>query len=271
MYFGQNNVLRRKNMFIAHISDLHIGDADKPGIANLNKIVRCINSMDILPEAVLVTGDLIHLRQKKHYEACFAELNKLKMPYFTIVGNHDEPNQLKEALAMYCPAHPKSEMKDYLQYVVDDYPVRIIALDTYAEKHPNGILNDEKLEWLREKLEDNPDKKPVLLMIHQFTLKTKLSFFDSYAEEWFGKFNELVARHEDTIKLIACGHLHNSLIGSVGKIPMISTFSTNWQAYFDFKPREYLTANKLPVGFYLHRFDGEKFMSYVVAVPRECA
>lgn len=268
MYFGRIN-LGEKEMFLAHISDLHIGDADKPGLANINKIVRCINGLDVKVDAVLVTGDLIHQRSKKHYEACFAELNKLKIPYYAIVGNHDKPEHLSEALAKYCPSHPQTEMGGYLQYCVDDYPVRIIALDTYADGCPNGLMTEDKLAWLEEKLADNPAKKPVLVMIHQFTMKTKLTFFDSYLQDWFGQFNEIIARHKDTVKLVACGHLHNSLIGNIDGVPMVSTFSTNWQAYFDFTAREYMVANKLPVGFYIHRFDEDKFMSYVVAIPKE--
>lgn len=256
-------------MYIAHISDLHIGDEDKPGLGNLNKVIRCINSLDVKVDAVLVTGDLIQLRHKKHYKACFEELNKLKIPYYTIVGNHDKSSDLIEALDEFYPNHPKSESVEYLQYTVDDYPVRIIALDTFADGHPNGLLSKEKLDWLEDKLQNNPQNKPVLVMIHQFTMKTKLTFFDSYLEPWFDEFNKIIAKYKDSVKLVACGHLHNSLIANIDGVPIISTFSTNWQAYLDFTPREYVVANKLPVGFYLHRFDDGKLMSYVVAIPRE--
>lgn len=256
-------------MYIAHISDLHINIEDKIGIINLHKVVRCINNLDIIPDFVVVSGDLTHLRSYQNYQKCFEELNKLKVPYYVITGNHDESGLLKRALREFYPLHPASELDSCLQYVVDKYPVRLISLDTFKAEMGNGDLNQERLDWFKNELENNRQSKPVAVMLHQFTLKTELSFFDSLEEHWFSKFNEIISQHKDTVKIILCGHLHNSLIGNIDGVPIISCFSTNWQAYFDFKEREYLMANKLPVGFYLHRYDGKSFMSYVVAISKE--
>lgn len=256
-------------MYIAHISDLHINIEDKAGVVNLHKIIRCINNLDVRPDFVVVSGDLSHLKDYKNYQKCFEQLNKLNVPYYVITGNHDESEQLKLALKEFYPEHPVSELDNYLQYVVDNYPVRLIALDTFKSGKGNGDLGSDRLDWLKNKLEDNPHSKPVAILLHQFTLKTELSFFDSLEEHWFNKFNEIIAQYKDTVKIVLCGHLHNSLIGNIDSVPIISAFSTNWQAYFDFKEREYLVANKLPVGFYLHRYDGKSFMSYVVAVSKE--
>lgn len=256
-------------MYIAHISDLHIGDPQKPGIRNLQKAVRCINNLCVPLDCVLVTGDLTHNRVQKNYQKCFDELNKLKTPYYVITGNHDSSEGLIKALRAYYPFHPQTEFEGKLQYVVDKFPVRLIGIDTYKENSSGGEVCKEQLDWLREKLDDNPEKKPVIVMVHQFTRPAKLTFFDTHMGGWFEHFNYIIADHADTVKLVACGHLHNSLIGSVSGVPMISTFSTNWQAYLDFREREYLVANKLPVGFYLHRYENGELMSYVVTMTTD--
>lgn len=256
-------------MYIAHISDLHIGDPQKPGIHNLQKAVRCINNLCVPLDCVMVTGDLVQNHVQKNYEICFGELNKLKVPYYVITGNHDRSEGLIKALKEFYPAHPETEFEGKLQYVADKFPVRLIAMDSYKENSAGGEVSQEQLDWLKAKLEDNPQKKPVIVMVHQFTRPAKLNFFDTHMGSWFEAFNYIIADHADTVKLIACGHLHNSLIGSVAGVPMISTFSTNWQAYLDFEERDYLVANKLPVGVYLHRYENGELMSYVVAMPTE--
>ena len=47
-------------MYIAHISDLHIGDPSKPGEENLKRVIGEINRFCVPFDCVLVTGDIGH-------------------------------------------------------------------------------------------------------------------------------------------------------------------------------------------------------------------
>ncbi len=254
-------------MIFAHISDIHFEKDNQLSHILLEKIITSINNLETKIDAVFISGDLSQMKKFENYEACFQILNRLKAPYFVITGNHDRSVDLMKALKLYCPRHPQSEFEDALQYCVDDFGIRLIALDSFAEGKAGGELSTDRLGWLKDKLENNPNKKPVIILVHQFTLPSGLTFFDTHAGNWFADFNKVVLAHQDRIKLIACGHMHNAISSVLETIPMVCCFSAKWQAKLDFKIIEDLPASKKPIGYYLHRFEDEKVVS--IAVPVE--
>lgn len=252
-------------MFIFHISDLHYDPKDPKGINNLQIVIDSIHSQDIKPDVIMITGDITHQRKAENYALVFQKLNKLSAPFLCITGNHDKSTDLILALKKFVPQHPISEFSDKLQYVVDDYPVRIIALDSFKENTPGGEVDDEQLTWLETKLLDNSNKKPVLIMVHQFTINSGSDFFDIKTRQpWTDKFNQVVTKHSEHIKLVACGHMHNGISSNINGVPILSCLSANWEAYADFKPHSDPINSKRQPGYYIHRFDGEKFSSYTI-------
>src|SRR5882762_2926007 len=68
-------------------------------------------------------------------------LDPLPMPVYVIPGYHDAREPLRAAFADrgFFPA------EGFLQYAVEDQPVRLIALDTLVEGKPYGELCEERL------------------------------------------------------------------------------------------------------------------------------
>lgn len=253
-------------MNIFQISDLHYPYQGEKGIEKIEKIISHMKKQNIKPDILLVSGDLIN-QGFNDYRPVFELLDKLEAPYFCITGNHDGSQNLMSALKKYVPAHPLSEHADKLDYVVDSYPLRIIALDSYKENLPGGELTSEQLSWLEQKLADNPRQKPIVVMVHQFTINAGLNFFDVKTRQpWCDKFNEIIAAHCETVKLVACGHLHNSLISNISGVPVISCFSANWQARLDFEPVLNMQELDRPVGYYIHCWNGGDIVSYAIAL-----
>jgi len=255
-------------MYFAHISDLHIGDNTKPGAENLKKVVAAINNFCMPPDCVLVTGDIAQ-GARRHYQEALELLNGLKVPYFIIPGNKDGTENLIEALREYYPFHPRPQACDGLQYVVDDYPLRLIAVDTYSENVMNGRLDENRLNWLKERLADNPENKPVVVMVHQFPFESGLKSFDRSGENWYEKFRYVISDYRDTVKLVACGHLHNPVSGNIDGVPVITAPSTNWRAKYDFTAVENIVAEERPLGFYVYRFEAGQLYAYLVPVCHE--
>lgn len=253
-------------MNIFQISDLHYPYQGETGIRKIEKILNHMKNQEIKPDVLLVSGDLIN-RDYDDYRPVFECLGQLKTPYLCITGNHDKSASLMSALKKYVPAHPQSEHLDKLDYSVDSYPLQIIALDSYKENTPGGEVTQEQLDWLEKKLSANPQKKPVIIMVHQFTVDAGLDFFDVKTRQpWCDKFNEIVSAHKETVKLVACGHLHNSLVSNIAGVPVISCFSANWQAHLDFEPVDNMQELERPVGYYIHRWNGKNLISYAVAL-----
>ena len=66
------------------------------------------------------------------------------MPVFVIPGNHDAREPLRAAFGGdgYLPRD------GFLQYAVEDYPLRLVALDTLVPGEGGGELCAERLAWL---------------------------------------------------------------------------------------------------------------------------
>lgn len=254
-------------MFIFHISDLHYHIKDMNGIRNLQNVIDSICLQDIQPDVVLVTGDITHLQQSENYPQVFSILHKLCAPFLCITGNHDNSTDLMQALQNFVPEHPVSEATDKLYYMVDDFLVRIIALDSFKSNTPGGEVDEKQLAWLEEKLQNNSEGKPVLVMVHQFTINSGSDFFDIKTRQpWADKFNQIISKYSEQIKLVACGHMHNGISSNINGVPIIASFSTNWEAKTDFKPVQDPVNPKRQPGYYIHRFDGKRFSSYAITV-----
>lgn len=251
-------------MNIFHISDIHYDTQNTDGIIKLQKIIEHINNQAAKPDIVTITGDLVWKCHKEYYAPCFKELNKLQAPYLVITGNHDDSQDLHNALKQFAPTHPLPDNKNRLQYVCDKFSVRIIGLDTFKPNVGGGELTPESQRWLEQKLEDNSEGKPTVILIHQYTLPTGSGFFDRNAAPWYKGFNQIITKHKDTVKLVLCGHLHNSLSSQISGVPIISGFSTNWG-------EELLNKNnpdpkrdfKRPLSYLIHRWENERFTTYV--------
>ena len=251
-------------MNIFQISDLHYNPKNKYALDNIESILNHIKAQKIKADLLLVTGDIIN-RDYDNYQPVFDLIKSTNLPFLCITGNHDKSQNLIAALKKFYPSHPMGENPSKLDYVCDDFLWRFIGLDSYTANSAGGNISASQLSWLEEKIVES--NRPVVILVHQFTLKTGLFFFDTQSRApWCDKFNDIIKRHADKVKLVACGHLHNALISHISSVPVISCFSANWQAYLDFEKVLDMKENSRPVGYFIHRLIDNQLISYAVAV-----
>ena len=117
-------------MIIAQISDTHIAldtpDADRR-IRDFALTVADINALDPAPDVIVHTGDLVHNGRQDEYAQAVATLANARAPLYVLTGNKDNRAKLCEAFSDRGYLVPDS---DFVHYAIDDYPVRLIALDT---------------------------------------------------------------------------------------------------------------------------------------------
>lgn len=254
-------------MYIFHISDIHYNKEDTDGQAKLQRIVESINTQKVKADYVVVTGDIVWKEHKEYYRECFDILNGLNAPYLLISGNHDNSLDISKAVETYLPNHPRAEMEKYFQYVVDKDFVRIIGLDTYKAGYGGGEFDEERENWLIEKLNEVGEKQQVILLLHQYTLPTGSGFFDLHPGAWFIRFNNIVKKYKSNIKLILCGHLHNSLHSDISGVPIISGFSTNWgEPLLDSKKNTPERDTSRSLSYLIHKVEEGRITTYVVPV-----
>lgn len=198
-------------MLIAQISDLHVGlpgsDIDRHfrTTEHLDRAVTHLNSRDPLPAAVWVTGDLVDEGSPAEYRRARSHLDQLTMPYFVIPGNHDHREHLLAAFA----DHVHLPRGGFIQYVVDQWPVRLIGLDTLVPGKPGGALDKERLAWLEAVLSAEPSR-PTMLFMHHPPFRTGIKAMDDMGLADASEFASVVARHPQ-VERIACGHVHRPM------------------------------------------------------------
>ena len=95
------------------------------------------------------------------------------MPVYVVPGHHDR----RDTLLARFESQGKHSMPGFMQYVVDDFPVRLISLDTHVPGTDTGELCAERLAWLEARLTEAPSK-PTLLLLHHPSFDTGLRVLD---------------------------------------------------------------------------------------------
>lgn len=196
-------------MLIAHISDTHIAGEGKKayGIApmadNLARCIAHINSFQPAPDVVLMTGDLGNAGNDQEMQQAGALLAKLNCPVYMVPGNHDDRAVMRSAFGNgACPVRDDG----FINYVVDDYDVRLIGLDSTSAGKPGGEFCLIRAAWLDEQLASD-SQKPTIIFMHHPPVKCSVPETD---EDGFAGVEHLagVVKKYDNIERILCGHIH---------------------------------------------------------------
>ena len=182
-------------MIIAQITDTHILPKGQSwlhmpatDVSNrLRLVIEQLNKLLPLPDAVLLTGDAIETGGKEAYQHLKEILKPLSIPLYIIPGNHDNREEMRLAFS----SEPYMPQTGFIQYVIDDYPVRLIALDTHVPHEDYGLFCNDRLNWLESKLKEN-SSKPTLLFMHHFPIKIGQKCFDNIICRTDENFEKLI-------------------------------------------------------------------------------
>ncbi len=197
-------------MLIIQITDTHIVLPNNKayGIADTaENLIACINSINSLePKAdvVLVTGDISN--NAKYQELAHAKsiLDKLNAPYFVIPGNHDNREDMRTIYGDFsCPV---AKENNFINYVIDQYDVRFIALDSTIPGKPGAEICSERANWLDQQLAKQPNKPTIIFMHHP---PVKCGVLETDKDGFIGAdlLGDVIEKYS-SVKAILCGHIH---------------------------------------------------------------
>jgi len=202
-----------KPFLIAQVSDLHIkaGGRLSYRVVDTAEMLRaCIAHMlaqPQCPDVVVFTGDLVDFGRPEEYAVLRELIAPLTMPVYLIPGNHDERTALREAF----PAHSYlRQTSEFVNYAIEDHPVRIIGLDTTVPGESGGFACPERMAWLDAKLAEQPDKATVVLMHHP-PFHTFIGHMDRQGLEGSDALAAVIRKHPQVERLL-CGHLHRPIM-----------------------------------------------------------
>lgn len=247
-------------MLLAHISDLHI---KRPGAlayrrvdtaAALTRAVERLNELTPRPEAVVVTGDLVDLGTVEEYRHLRSLLAPLAIPCYLMIGNHDEPEALREVFADHAYLHTGDTC---LQYAVDMGPLRLIALDSRTPGASSGMLDDTRLGWLEAQLEA-ARAQPVVVALHHPPFLSGIGHMDRQRLDAnsSAKLAGIIRRFENVERVI-CGHVHRPIVTRFAGTIAMSVPSPAHQVALDLRDSAPSAFRLEPPAFALHQYTSE--------------
>lgn len=249
------------------VSDLHVA---APGelsygrvdcAALLERAVKAILRLPQRPDVLLVTGDLVQNGRAAEYANLRALLAPLELPMYFVPGNHDD----REAMRAAFPEHAWLRQRPpFIQYAVDKWPVRIVALDTLIPGKPGGRLCAERLAWLDATLAARPDA-PTLVMLHHPPFDTLIAHMDRIGLEGREALEHVIARHAQ-VERVLCGHVHRRIERRFAKTMASICPSTAHQVVLDLAGDAPSGFNFEPPGFQLHAWTGQALVSHTASI-----
>lgn len=204
--------MSRDSFLLCQISDLHIkapGELSYRVVDCAAMLGRCVNAVLRLPQrpdAMVITGDLVDRGRPEEYAHLRQLLAPLPMPYYLLPGNHDERSALRAAFADHAYLR---QWKPHVQYAIDEWPVRIVAIDTVIPGEDGGRLDEERLAWLDRTLAAER-QKPTVVLMHHPPFPTLIGHMDEIGLEGSDALAQVIARHPQ-VERVLCGHLHRPI------------------------------------------------------------
>jgi 3',5'-cyclic AMP phosphodiesterase CpdA len=238
---------------LAQVSDMHIkagGQLSYRVVDTESSLARCVAQLLKIPQrpdAVLFTGDLTDFGRPDEYENLRRLLAPLPMPVFLMPGNHDERDNLRAAF----PAHAYLRQRaGPVDYAIEDFPLRIVALDSTIPGESGGEVRESQLAWLDETLRAAPTK-PTLLALHHPPFATGIGHMDRMGLASPGALEAVVARHPQVERVVS-GHLHRNIVARFGGTIACTVPSPSHQVALDLADGAESRFVMEPPGFQLH-------------------
>jgi 3',5'-cyclic AMP phosphodiesterase CpdA len=204
-------------MILIQLTDLHVRPRGLPALRACEtntlteRALRAVRDFRPRADALVITGDLTNnglVSEYRNFADMLARL--IDIPVYVIPGNHDDRDNLREALG-HLPGVTSNP--DFVQYAVDDLPVRLVMLDTLIPGRAEGELCPRRLEWLDAALALRPEK-PTIIGMHHPPFLCGIRHMDGIILRDPAAFQAVVAKHPQVQRII-CGHHHRVITANV--------------------------------------------------------
>lgn len=246
---------KRGFFLAAQITDMHVLEAGALAFglidtaARLAACVARLNALEHSPDLVVATGDLVDTGSLAEYRNLREILAPLRMPFYLIPGNHDDRGNLRAVFADHAYLNQDPE---FLHYVIEDYPVRVVAADTVVPGRAGGLMDAARLSWLSTRLAEDRERVTILLMHHP-PFETGIVHMDGMRCEGAEDLAKVIAANPQ-VERILCGHVHRMIQHRFAGTTAMIAPSTAFQVALDLDPDSPARWTDEPAGFALHHW-----------------
>lgn len=214
------------------LTDLHLVEPGRDLPQNVDPLARlraCLDEIGRLhadAARIVLSGDLIQLRNTGAYCILRSELERLPIAFRLLPGNHDDRAALLETFPEITPhdgfLHGAEELDE----------LSILYLDTLAQdgKH-HGELCARRLEWIGDRI-TAAGEKPLLIFLHHPPWEIGVPALDRLRLLDSEPLAELLRQRRAATHLF-CGHLHRNVSGLSAGWPFASLKSPHVQFELD--------------------------------------
>ncbi len=238
-------------MIIAQLSDTHIArgapDAERRA-SDLERTIADINALKPAADVIIHTGDITHGGHREDYALAVSILRKARAPLYVAVGNRDDRENLRRA---FSPWACRASDSAFLDYAVEDFPVRLLAVDTVSAGSNKGEFCPQRARQLIE-LIDAETTKPIAAFMHHppFVVSVGPDPVNFATPQSMDRLQQTL-RYSQRVSAVFCGHVHRSTAGRIADIPaMVAPCTATTLRKGDYPAR----MQNQPV-YHLHRFD----------------
>jgi 3',5'-cyclic-AMP phosphodiesterase len=260
-------------MILCQISDLHIKPQRRLAygiVDTATMLERCVEQILLLPQApdaVIATGDLVDLGRPEEYGLLRELLSPLlagprARPLYLLPGNHDEREALRASFADHAYLR---QWPPFVQYVIEDHALRLVALDTVIPGQGGGTLCGERLAWLDRTLAAST--RPTVVALHHPPFATGIGHMDRISLSPADALARVIERHPHVERVIA-GHLHRSITARFAGTVASVCPSPAHQVALDLDPQAPDCFVMEPPGFQLHFWNGDALVTHTAVIGR---
>jgi Icc protein len=253
-------------VLVAQVTDLHLGfDPGNPDEVNrqrLDRTLRRLAEMNPRPDLLLATGDIAdNGDDEDSYQRYKEAIADLPFPVYPAMGNHD-------SRAPFLALFPDVPAPDgFIQYAIEDMPVRILVLDTLQIGRHGGGFCEKRAAWLTARLAEAPER-PTLLVLHHPPIATGLSWMtENPRAAWVRRLRAIVAANSNIVAMIS-GHLHRPIMTLWAGTTLAVCPATAPQVALDLAPMDSERPDGRPMivadqpWFALHYWNGQELISH---------
>lgn len=189
---------------LAHITDLHFGEAD-PALADL--LAEDVRAA--APDAVLNSGDLTKAAKPAEFNAAWRFMNSLGAPVLAVPGNHDIPPRDLWQRFFDPRLRWRSQLPEGSLPALTLPGVCVIGLDTVRRAHWHldwsaGGVPRHRMALLRQQLQQRAEPRCLLLCHHPLRHPASLQWRRLPAHTT----KLLALLREEGVEAVLSGHLH---------------------------------------------------------------
>lgn len=206
-------------------------------------------------DAILATGDISQDHTVESYQRFEQVISTLEKPCFWLPGNHDFKPSMQRII-------PSKQIRSEPHFFAGDN-WQVILLDSQVSGVPHGKLSASQLEFLDEKLTENPSLHS-LVLLHHHPIPVGSAWLDQHTLTESQSLWDVIAKHNN-VKALLSGHVHQDYDEIHNGVRVITTPSTCVQ----FKPDSHdFALDALSPGWRkLELFDDGRLETQVFRLP----